>query len=43
MIPVLNPKIKEQLQAVENLIISEVNVKEVEYLTETTGIIVKKN
>jgi len=42
MIPVLNMQVKEQLQAVENLIISEVNVKEVEYLTETSGVIVKK-
>ena len=42
MIPVLDMRIKEQLKAVEDLITSEVNVKEVEYLTETTGIIVKK-
>lgn len=42
MIPVLDMKIKKQLEAVENLILSEVNVKEAEYLTETTGIIIKK-
>jgi isoleucyl-tRNA synthetase len=42
MIPILNEHNKAQMQAVENLILSEVNVKEIEYLTETAGIIVKK-
>ncbi|HNQ82169.1 MAG TPA: isoleucine--tRNA ligase [Bacteroidales bacterium] len=42
MIPILNEHNKKQLQAVENLILSEVNVKEIEYLTETAGILVKK-
>ena len=42
MVPILNEHNREQLQAVENLILSEVNVKEIEYLTETAGIIVKK-
>ena len=42
MIPVLNEHNKSQLKAVENLILSEVNVKEIEYLTETAGILVKK-
>jgi isoleucyl-tRNA synthetase len=42
MIPILNEHNKSQLQAVENLILSEVNVKEIEYLTETAGILVKK-
>ena len=41
MIPVLNEKFERQLRAVENLIISEVNVKEIEYLTETAGVIEK--
>ena len=42
LIPVLNPAMKEQLQKVEELIKSEVNVKEVSYLTETEGFIKKK-
>ena len=42
MIPVLNPIMKEQLEKVEDLIKAEVNVKEIEYLTETKGFIKKK-
>jgi isoleucyl-tRNA synthetase len=42
MIPILNEHNRSQLKAVENLILSEVNVKEIEYLTETAGILVKK-
>ncbi|MFN2395868.1 MAG: isoleucine--tRNA ligase [Bacteroidales bacterium] len=42
MVPVLDEKFRDQLQAVEQLILSEVNVKELEYLTETTGVLVKK-
>jgi isoleucyl-tRNA synthetase len=41
MIPVLNKKFEKQLKAVENLILSEVNVKEIEYLQDTTGVLVK--
>lgn len=42
MVPVLNPKMKEQLQKIEDLIKTEVNVKEFEYLTDTEGVIKKK-
>tara|TARA_B100001109_G_scaffold251839_1_gene246900 strand:- start:11373 stop:14732 length:3360 start_codon:yes stop_codon:yes gene_type:complete len=42
MVPVLDPKFKRQLQEVEDLILSEVNVKELEYLEETAGVLVKK-
>ncbi len=42
LLPVLNSKMKEQLQKVEDLIKSEVNVKEIEYLTKTEGFINKK-
>ncbi len=42
MIPVLNPDMKVQLEKVEDLIKSEVNVKELQYITETEGIIKKK-
>lgn len=42
LIPVLNPEMKEQLVKIEDLVKSEVNVKEIEYLTETEGFISKK-
>jgi len=42
MVPILDPTFKRQLQDVEALILSEVNVKELEYLEETAGILVKK-
>ncbi|WP_290790397.1 isoleucine--tRNA ligase [Flavihumibacter sp. UBA7668] len=42
LIPVLNPAMKEQLKKVEDLIISEVNVKELQYLTDADGFIKKK-
>lgn len=42
MVPVLNEHFREQFDAVKNIILAEVNVKEVEYLTDATGIISKK-
>jgi len=42
MVPVLNKEFQEQFDAVKNIILSEVNVKEVEYLTDAAGIISKK-
>ncbi len=42
MIPVLDEKFKQQVKAVEKLILSEVNVKTIEYITEDNGILVKK-
>ncbi|WP_407523405.1 isoleucine--tRNA ligase [Lacibacter sp. MH-610] len=42
LIPVLNLHMKEQLQLVEDLIKTEVNVKEVEYLTADNSFIKKK-
>ena len=42
MIPVLNNNFKKKFDAVKDLILSEVNVKEVEYITDTSGILVKK-
>ena len=42
MIPVLNEHFKTVVEAVEQLILSEVNVKEMEYLTEDSDILVKK-
>jgi isoleucyl-tRNA synthetase len=42
LIPVLNPAMKDQLEKVEGLIKNEVNVKEIQYLTQTDGFIKKK-
>lgn len=42
MIPVLDSKIESRLRLVEDLIKNEVNVKEIEYITETEGVIKKK-
>ena len=42
LVPVLNPAMKKQLEKVEDLVKNEVNVKEVQYLTETEGFIKKK-
>ena len=42
MIPVLSDEMQQQLEKVENLILSEVNVKKVEYLTGELNILVKK-
>jgi isoleucyl-tRNA synthetase len=42
MVPVLTSQFKDQMEAVKNLIISEVNVKEIEYISDTSGILVKK-
>ncbi len=42
LIPVFNPLMESQFRKVEDLIKAEVNVKEIEYLTETEGFIKKK-
>jgi isoleucyl-tRNA synthetase len=42
MLPVLDAAMQQQLEAVQQLILSEVNVKEMEFLHDTTGVIVKK-
>ncbi len=42
MIPVLDAGMKTQLERIEDLIKAEVNVKEMEYITETEGVISKK-
>lgn len=42
LIPVLDPAMKAQLERVEDLVKSEVNVKEVQYLTDADGFIKKK-
>jgi isoleucyl-tRNA synthetase len=42
LIPVLDVKMKRQLEKVEDLLKAEVNVKKIEYITETEGFINKK-
>lgn len=42
MIPITEQKMKVQIEAVKNLILSEVNVKEIEYIEGSTNILVKK-
>ena len=42
IIPVLDSKIQEQLEKVKNLVLNEINVKEVEFITNTEGLITKK-
>ena len=42
MVPVLSEKFEQQLKAIAPLILSEVNVKEIEYLTDTSGVLVKR-
>ncbi len=41
MVPILDDTFKRQLHDVEQLILSEVNVKELEYLEDTAGVLVK--
>lgn len=42
MVPVLEAGFADQIREVENLILTEVNVKELELLTDTTGVLVKR-
>jgi isoleucyl-tRNA synthetase len=42
MVPILDPSFEAQLEAVKDLILGEVNVKELEYLKDSGGVLVKK-
>ncbi|MCX6331914.1 MAG: isoleucine--tRNA ligase [Bacteroidetes bacterium] len=42
LIPVLNPDMKGNIEQMEELILAEVNVKEINYITDTEGVISKK-
>ncbi len=42
MIPILDKSLQPKFDAVRNLVLTEVNVKDVEYITDTTGVLVKK-
>jgi len=42
MLPISDPGFREQVEAVKTLVLNEVNVKEIEYITDTAGILVKR-
>ncbi len=42
MVPILDEKFESQIYAVKDLILSEVNVKSLELLKDTTGVLIKK-
>ena len=42
MIPALNPDFREKFEAIKSLVLNEVNVKSVDYITDTSDILVKK-
>jgi isoleucyl-tRNA synthetase len=42
MVPILDPSFKSRIKHVQDLILSEINVKELELLEDTTGVLTKK-
>ena len=42
IIPVIDERVKDQLELVKTLILNEVNVKEAEFISDTAGLITKK-
>ena len=42
VIPVIGNKVREQLEKVKDLLLGEVNVKELEFISDTAGLITKK-
>ena len=42
MVPVLNAKMQENIEGVEAIILSEINVKEIEYLNEDSDVLTKQ-
>ena len=42
MIPVISEKLRAQLESVKEIMLAEVNVKEAEFISDTTGIITKR-
>ena len=42
LVPVISDAVRARLEAVKGLILTEVNVKEMEFVTDTTGILTKK-
>ncbi len=42
MIPILDESFEHQLEAIKHLVLSEVNVKDMEFLSDSAGVLVKK-
>jgi len=42
MLPLVSERFKRQVEKVKDLILSEVNIKDVEFLSETSGVLVKR-
>ncbi len=42
MLPILDDNFKSKIEAVKNIILTEINVKEIEFLTDASGILSKK-
>lgn len=42
MLPVYDDRFEEQIEAVKDLVLTEVNIKEIEYLKDASGVLVKK-
>jgi isoleucyl-tRNA synthetase len=42
LIPVLDEKFRRKVESIQDLILAEVNVKQIEYISDTSGILVKK-
>ncbi|MCG8329935.1 MAG: isoleucine--tRNA ligase [Chitinophagales bacterium] len=42
LLPILDNHFQEQVEGVKSLILSEINVKDIEYITDTSGILKKK-
>jgi len=42
LVPVLDERFRTQVESVKDLVLAEVNVKELEYMSDTSGILVKK-
>ncbi|MEM9895183.1 MAG: isoleucine--tRNA ligase [Bacteroidota bacterium] len=42
LVPILQPEMKKSIEEVEELILSEINVKGIEYIDDTSGILIKK-
>ena len=42
LIPILDPQMAKNIEAIKSLVLNEVNIKEIELISETAGIIVKR-
>ncbi len=42
LLPVLDEAFQEQVEGIKDLVLAEVNIKEIEYITDTTGILKKR-